>query len=324
MRLYLHIGRHKTGSTAIQHFFAANRAKLREQGLLYPQAGRPPKKGISYGHHLLARELTAPNQDSAGSWDDLVTEISNADEKAFLLSSENFDLLTEKEQFAALHSRLSDFDVKVIVYLRRQDEFLHAYYCTDVLHHGQRRGFHEYRKLPKIQADYLDFLSRWEATFGRQALIVRAYEESALVQGDVVPDICGQIAVDQSPGLIRPKRRRPLMASYPRNVINCVRSARAAGFTKDEVAEVRNLLLGVYRDRSSDADYLAPADRAALLGQFEESNEAVARRYLGRGDGVLFEDLDTGDDAAWHERYDGPRADLMISIRDGLSMFDTS
>lgn len=41
-RLILHIGPHKTGSTAIQNFFFERGARLSERGVLYPEAGRHP------------------------------------------------------------------------------------------------------------------------------------------------------------------------------------------------------------------------------------------------------------------------------------------
>src|ERR1041385_6005831 len=41
MKLYLHIGTEKTGTTAIQTFFRENRDALIERGVLYPQAGGP-------------------------------------------------------------------------------------------------------------------------------------------------------------------------------------------------------------------------------------------------------------------------------------------
>jgi len=44
MTLIVHIGSHKTGTTAIQRFAASHRATLRERGLWYPsyeEIGRP-------------------------------------------------------------------------------------------------------------------------------------------------------------------------------------------------------------------------------------------------------------------------------------------
>src|SRR6266508_5870907 len=51
--LYLHIGRQKTGTTAIQRFFDQNRERLKEIGVCYPLA--VPFGGIA--HHGLAHAL---------------------------------------------------------------------------------------------------------------------------------------------------------------------------------------------------------------------------------------------------------------------------
>ena len=47
--LYLHIGKHKTGTTALQDFMAMNRNELKKLGVLYP--------GIDENHYPVAKEL---------------------------------------------------------------------------------------------------------------------------------------------------------------------------------------------------------------------------------------------------------------------------
>ena len=56
MTLVLHIGSHKTGTTAVQRFAAAHRAILRERGLWYPsydEIGLPEH----YAHHHFAHAI---------------------------------------------------------------------------------------------------------------------------------------------------------------------------------------------------------------------------------------------------------------------------
>ena len=48
--LYLHIGTHKTGSTAIQHFFKVNKEVLKTMGYTYPLFPR-----FQYSHKLTER-----------------------------------------------------------------------------------------------------------------------------------------------------------------------------------------------------------------------------------------------------------------------------
>ncbi|MBN9022024.1 MAG: hypothetical protein J0H08_08010, partial [Rhizobiales bacterium] len=60
MTVVLHIGTHKTGTTAIQRFAAANRAKLRARGLWYPSYDEI-KLFVHYGHHHVSHAIANEN-----------------------------------------------------------------------------------------------------------------------------------------------------------------------------------------------------------------------------------------------------------------------
>src|SRR5690606_9489375 len=47
--IVLHVGAHKTGTTAIQYHFWKNDSDLARYGILYPKAGRPVGRN-EYGH----------------------------------------------------------------------------------------------------------------------------------------------------------------------------------------------------------------------------------------------------------------------------------
>ncbi len=318
-RLFLHIGIHKTGSTAVQRFLARSENLLLEQDVLYPHSGRPARKAIADGQHLLIPELRRPGPRGTRAWDSLAKELEEADQGTVVISSENFDLLSEPGQIADLRERLAGFEVSVVVYLRRQDEFLHSYFCLDVLFHGETRSFDEYRRAPKTEPDYERLLAPWERSFGLESLIVRPYEKPALAEGDVVADFCAQIGVDPGEPAATRATPNPINRTYPRNVINCVLLARRGGMAEDEIAELRHLFAAVYRNRKVAADYLSPAQRDSLLAEFDASNRAVAKRYLGT-DGPLFAALDTGDEQAWQRRYGGALADVSASVADARAV----
>src|SRR6185437_8931332 len=58
-RLLLHVGLHKTGTTAVQTALAAAAGRLRERHLLYPKAGRPADFD---GHHNVAWQLAGDHR----------------------------------------------------------------------------------------------------------------------------------------------------------------------------------------------------------------------------------------------------------------------
>lgn len=94
-KVYLHIGTHKTGSTAVQAFVARHGDELKRLGLLYPRAGRPRLKRFASGHHLLSWTRMEHVRwkpawgDRAGHplrvWDDLLKELADSScDKALL------------------------------------------------------------------------------------------------------------------------------------------------------------------------------------------------------------------------------------------------
>jgi hypothetical protein len=66
-RLYVHCGLHKTGTTALQDFLAAQAATLARAGVLYPRAGRP---GVAGGQHNIAWRLAGDRRFDP-AWGDL-------------------------------------------------------------------------------------------------------------------------------------------------------------------------------------------------------------------------------------------------------------
>lgn len=141
-RCYIHIGTHKTGTTSIQRLLARNSAALVERGYLYPESGRLDEDHP--GHHNIAWQITGDRRfdERLGTIDDLTREVRSRREHV-IMSSEDF------ESAVGYGSGLSDlvarmqslgFRVTVVLYLRRQWEYLPRIYCT-LLQFGFDRPF---------------------------------------------------------------------------------------------------------------------------------------------------------------------------------------
>ncbi len=107
--IVLHIGAFKTGTSFIQHTLAANREALREDGVLYPGAGK--------GSHFSAvREFVrAPraSDDGTSSWSELVEQCVRWDGHTAILSAENLSLM-RGGMLAAVTSGFGDSPVRVV------------------------------------------------------------------------------------------------------------------------------------------------------------------------------------------------------------------
>src|SRR5207248_9700162 len=89
-RVLLHVGLHKTGTTALQLFLSNSAEHLQAQGVVYPRSGRPPES--TAGHHNIAWQLAGDRRfrSSAGTLDDVASEIASWPGDA-ILSSEDFE-----------------------------------------------------------------------------------------------------------------------------------------------------------------------------------------------------------------------------------------
>ena len=108
VKIFIHIGLNKTGTSSIQQFMMNNQEELAAQGLAYPEYGR-----VHGGHHALANALQQRPADVQKMVDAILEESAGAG--AILISSEalhackNVNLLADATREA---------DVRIVVYLR--------------------------------------------------------------------------------------------------------------------------------------------------------------------------------------------------------------
>lgn len=203
--IYLHIGTHKTGTTSVQNFSVEVRDALMRMGILYPMGMRPVLQHMLPGHHLLPWELFGhPIRKNyyvkhathfENLWDDLIREIDASPCPVVVLSSEEFDRLSEDEVYA-LQSRLSAYRVEIVAYLRRKDTYFESMYQTDVLHHKERRDIDQYIEALPIPKAYVGFVDRWKRVFGETHVHVKAFCRNSLKSGNVIVDFYHQIGFD--------------------------------------------------------------------------------------------------------------------------------
>ncbi len=192
---YLHIGTHKTGTTSIQAFLAANQDRLARLGVLVPEAGRPSPG--SAGHHNVAWELRRDVRHDAGfgGLDDVVHELRRSDAHTACLSSEDFELLYNvPDAIPRLREAIeaAGFTPRVVVALRPQAGYCERIYA-EIRKHGFPLGFDDFiddvvrigtfqwPAPPPVPVDYgppFDYaalLDRFAQAFGAGALVVRRY-----------------------------------------------------------------------------------------------------------------------------------------------------
>ncbi|MCJ9430789.1 hypothetical protein [Kordiimonas marina] len=174
MKIYLHIGTHKTGTTAIQHYCLENRDRLLRHGIFWPDEQLPRHL---YQHSYLAQFVRDGNLAAAGDYiGRAVRDAEAAGATSLLLSGEGFSQL-EDDGISAVFELLNGHEVEVIVYFRNI-----RHYAISMLHQRLKSA----RQMPDLSTmlealrkklNYTDFLKRWEASAGASHVTVRCYDQ---------------------------------------------------------------------------------------------------------------------------------------------------
>ena len=196
-KLFLHVGPHKTGTTALQKFLLDNQAALFKSNLVYPKR----YKSI-FGHHQF-RELL--DQESL-SEDDLDFFAKNHD---YLLSSEDFISLN-REKFEYLRKTLETKQIQVIFSWRRASFKLYSIWQETVKHGGTETFFsyyHDHLARPgqsqMLSADLK--LNMFCHVYGKENVKVLDYDASAR-SGSLLKDFCKLINVPWRQNFVTPEK----------------------------------------------------------------------------------------------------------------------
>lgn len=193
-QLLLHVGLPKTGTTAFQHYLIHHRDALEAAGTLVPATAI--EAGNYLGYCLLDRIPPLIHNRLDLSSDEVYSricrEIVNSPQPRALISCEmlsliSSDLFEEGRGLARLFELLAphSFDIRIIIYLRRQDEFLESWYNQTVKTHQFYRlytgSIEEFAAEQMPLLDYASLLARWESFVGRSRLQVCEYRGQNLV-----------------------------------------------------------------------------------------------------------------------------------------------
>tara|TARA_R110000851_G_scaffold302714_2_gene460044 strand:- start:23416 stop:24276 length:861 start_codon:yes stop_codon:yes gene_type:complete len=182
MKIIIHAGRHKTGTTYLQQFLGMNASLLlKDFGILYPESGR--NKYFNYHHEFFQGLVTGGNEEKA-IINELKQEIEETNPEIVLFSSEYLSRSSiQNKELNTIKECLPETDIEIIFYLRRQDNFLCSRYAEQV-----KRGLLAYPDTIwdiNAELDYFKFLERYAYVFGNSNLNVRSYDqaiESGLVE----------------------------------------------------------------------------------------------------------------------------------------------
>ncbi|MCB1701794.1 MAG: hypothetical protein H6985_11000 [Pseudomonadales bacterium] len=300
--LFLHVGMGKTGTTALQNFFWLNRRELRRRGISYPKFGM-----VARAHHLLSPYIPPDLRDkwsfkTVAEWSRRLQKLST---DTILLSSELMAWAggSDVAKFCDEASKL--FDLKVVIYLRRQDDIIMANYNQLVKAGLQQFDLEWVVEKQLAEFDYKNILEPWAQAVGSDSIIVRPYERRQFFEGDICRDFMYHVfgmelgAEFRFPkGDSNPRFSNAAMAyklQLNRLIAEPARSSRFNRVLLKYSAESGSAAGSV----SAGQSLLSPAERADILERSQAANQLVAREYMGRSSGQLFDEWVPEDAANW-------------------------
>lgn len=315
MTVVLHIGTHKTGTTAIQRFAAANRAKLRSRGLWYPSYDEI-RLFVHYGHHHVAHALANENGNRL-SIDDTKRFVDHVlanrrPGETLLISAEPFYrhvLPAEGGYWAerkAYIDRARAFfpgdDIKVLAIVRRQDTFARSLYQERIKVTKFRQTFREFIA-DRHPFEYYEHLRLFEEAFG--AVDVLLYED--LAAAGLINAFFGHLGIDVANITGRPSAN----PSLPIELVEFKRILNGTSLSSERLKEIGVLLLDKAERATSiergKVDWLPVDEMAAFYESFAETNEKLRAAYLSTRPAPLF------------PPYARPAADAVPAVYEGMS-----
>lgn len=280
--VYLHIGRGKTGTSAIQSFLSRARSSLHDSGLHYLLAG--DHQG-NPGHHQFAKSFisTLPAYMDPPQHPEIIRqatydEICATPLDTVLISSENFPLADIGEIARFFAGFPFEIKVRVIFFVRSHDELLESEYNQMVKLKREARSLLVYADQAFEGVDYYAEASAWERSFGRENLICRVYDGA---RNDVVDRFLSCL-----PGMDQRLTGKvgPNLATYANRSIG-IKALHVARLLNSIEIDHRDALYRQMFSRFAESDLpaiLFDADEAGRFRTgFAESNRQFSARYLG-------------------------------------------
>jgi hypothetical protein len=217
MKILLHIGQSKTGTSAIQDFLTLNRTRLQKAGVVYPM---PKANGltIDVGHHnAVADSLLGvssyPFLNAEAYFDQFYAQCRQIGAERMILSGEHFwgghprlwDVpddptywISYRKKLEHLASHLRGHEVSILVYLRPQADWL-----ASVISHNVSFGWVplkgsvvtnlyksdlQHFNLHKPALRYCTLLDAWSEIVSPAAIVAIPYVRNQLFNGSSISD----------------------------------------------------------------------------------------------------------------------------------------
>lgn len=285
-KIYLHIGMSKTGTTAIQYFLHNNRDKLPQLDYGYIN----PANDSAINHSPLVNCLKgASNLKKDQKWIPFLDQLFESKPNNLIISSENLFYHTRALDLDYLATALRGFSVKILIYLRRQDEWVQSQYAEYVKYCTGKPGAISLgqwlaRNMDRC-LDYYDLLKIWRMHFPEADFNVRIYEKR-FFGDDIINDFCLAVGLSDTSILSKDLSPSQKNISLSYEAVEMKRLFNKIEIPKHLNSTIVNILkqASAFQRQLSDGSkrsLLSSLEKLYLIEKYKNSNSMVAKEFLG-------------------------------------------
>ncbi len=261
MKVILHIGPHKTGTTSIQAFLHKNSALLYQHGFNYPQT-----RENGPNHHDLVLGLRDVSQRLATT--ERIQRLLKQSEAeglhTLILSSEIF--VEYGIPIRLIRKIFMDHDLRVLAYIRRPDHQFLASYVQLLREEDCRRTQGIDEDPPPYDCSYRTSLLKWIQQLDPREMVIAPFDPAQWKSGNLLLDFCHMIELDS---LIHPELKG----------IEAPHKNKSLPVLLQELLRTSNSFLG-----------LSKANHLALCSELDQLASEHSEFFGGEG-GTLPQDL---------------------------------
>ena len=295
MKLFLHIGTLKTGTTTIQEFLRKNKELLKKQDILIPSS-------ISYnGNHrwltVLAYEKNIKDDFTREVFKnkselrkklinkklkEFKQEISSSNENICIISSEHLShRLKTKKDIRNLKKILDELfdEITVILYIRESMSGAISLHSTLIKQGKQFDGIDSNWYSNVI--NNLNIIKTWEKIFSKKNLKIKLFDKVEFVNDDLIQDFCSECNIKITSSFSISEKANKTLSLDQMKYLNYLNKFFPR-FVDGRVNKKRGRLTDFIIKNFQSSNFFLPTKKEYQLFQehFADDNDYIKREYF--------------------------------------------
>lgn len=290
MRLILHIGAAKCGSSAIQAYLSLNRANLLNNGILSPDLELGLDSEFK-GQQIWQIEKIAALENRVDVLTDVLEKLRahmiQVGLHTLIISAEN---ISNRPDLAAVFQKAATgFETQIVFYVRRQDDYLiSAWQQWDLKEESTLEQILDGQRARNL--DWNAIISPWADSFGDGNVIIRAFRRDKLTDNDAVQDFFWSLGLSQENCTPLPDAANRSFNEHLGDLAHRIQDVFENQHDNRFFSVIIDLLGNDGYKTGSASLLLTLEQRRKIMAGYDKSNQDLKRRFLPEfGDSPLFE-----------------------------------